>query len=129
MHFAVPYSVCGCLPPSAKFDSKTSSIKAMFSFKGKGKATPLQNFHPELVSQTDMAAEETHPSDHNSVAIINPKEENAAQAQLRRREMDKRAKDLGRKVETGDAQWGEIQFKRSHNHEHSFLCPVEYGVK
>lgn len=76
-----------------------------------------------------MAADETHPSDHNSVAIINPKDENEAQAQLRRREMAKRAKDLGRKVEAGGSGWSEIQLKRSREHEHSFLCPVQYGVK
>lgn len=101
----------------------------MFTFKGKAKAKPLENPHPELVSETDMAADETHPSDHNSVAIINPKEENASQAQLRRREMEKRHKDLGRKVEAGGGGWSEIQFKRARDHEHSFLCPVEYGVK
>lgn len=77
-----------------------------------------------------MNAEETHPSDHNAVAVVNPAEHNAAQEQIRRRELIKRAKELGKAVDKGRAdQWATLQYKRVLDHTPSFLCPVQYGVK
>ncbi|KAG8905514.1 hypothetical protein FRB99_008773 [Tulasnella sp. 403] len=140
--FGVPYNVCGCLPPSAKSDS---SLLASLFLKGKGKAVPPlslplpANARPDLISTDDVAADETHPSDHNSVAIINPGEQNAAQAQLRRKELDKRAKRLTKKLDrattaTGDKannlRWGSMQLKRmEQDHTQAFLAPVEFGAK
>ncbi|KAG8910820.1 hypothetical protein FRC01_006112, partial [Tulasnella sp. 417] len=101
--------------------------------KGKSKSTlekPLENPRPDLLSASNEAADQTHPSDHYAVAIINPGEPNAAQEQLRRRELGKRAKELGKSVEKGKAdQWGEIMQKRGVDHTPSFLCPVHYGVQ
>lgn len=83
-----------------------------------------------MTLHSDDAAEQTHPSDHNAVAIINPAESNMAQAQVRRRELAKRAKELGKSVDKGKAdQWGELMHKRVVDHTPSFLCPVQYGAK
>lgn len=72
----------------------------------------------------------THPSDHHAVAIVNPGEPNAAEAQLKRVELAKRAKDLKKSVEKEKAdQWGEVMHKRVGGHAPSFLCPVQYGVQ
>ncbi|KAG9024704.1 hypothetical protein FS837_005237, partial [Tulasnella sp. UAMH 9824] len=129
--FGVPYSICGCLPPDSSSGSSGSSF-SLFSKKGKSKSTlekPIENPRPDLLSPSDEAAEQTHPSDHHAVAIINPGEPNAAQAQLRRKELGKRAKELGKSVEKGKAdQWGEVMHKRAVDHTPSFLCPVQYGV-
>ncbi|KAG8968920.1 hypothetical protein FRC05_001288 [Tulasnella sp. 425] len=129
--FGVPYSVCGCLPSDTSSGSRGSGF-SLFSKKGKSKSTlekPAENPRPDLLSPSDEAAEQTHPSDHDAVAIINPGGPNAAQAQLRRRELTKRAKELGKSVEKGKAdQWGEIMQKRGVDHTPSFLCPVQYGV-
>ncbi|KAG8925041.1 hypothetical protein FRC00_004411, partial [Tulasnella sp. 408] len=130
--FGVPYSICGCLPPDSSSGSSGSSF-SLFSKKGKSKSTPekpIENPRPDLLSPSDEAAEHTHPSDHHAVAIINPGEPNAAQAQLRRKELGKRAKVLGKTVEKGKAdQWGEVMHKRAVDHTPSFLCPVQYGVQ
>ncbi|KAG8966995.1 hypothetical protein FRC05_002309 [Tulasnella sp. 425] len=133
-HVGVPYSVCGCLPPDISGGSSGSSGSgfSLFSKKGKSKSAlekSLENPRPDLISPSDEAAEQTHPSDHDAVAVINP-EPNAAQAQLKRRELGKRAKELGKSVEKGKAdQWGEIMQKRVANHTPSFLCPVQYGAQ
>ncbi|KAG9022905.1 hypothetical protein FS837_006094 [Tulasnella sp. UAMH 9824] len=114
--FGVPYSICGCLPPDNSSGSSGPSF-SLFSKKGKSKSTlekPLENPRPDLISPSDEAADQTHASDHYAVAIINPGEPNAAQAQLRRKELWKRAKELGKSVEKGKAdQWGEIMQKRA----------------
>ncbi|KAG8913387.1 hypothetical protein FRC01_004573 [Tulasnella sp. 417] len=129
--FGVPYSICGCLPPNISSGSSGSSF-SLFSKKGKSKSTlekPLENPRPDLLSSSGEAADQTHPSDHSAVAIINPGEPNAAQEQVRRRELGKRAKELGKSVEKGKAdRWGEIMQKRGVDHTPSFLCPVQYGV-
>ncbi|KAG8988760.1 hypothetical protein FRB93_004002 [Tulasnella sp. JGI-2019a] len=144
--FGVPYSVCGCLPPSA---SKGVGGSNLFSFKGKAKASiekPITNPRPDLISTLEMHADETHPSDHNAVAIINPpnptqsspqvrmEEQGAALAQARRSKMEKRAKEVGKLAEKGKAdEWTELQSKRreasGNTHVHSFLCPVQFGAK
>ncbi|KAG9028657.1 hypothetical protein FRB95_006249 [Tulasnella sp. JGI-2019a] len=70
--FSVPYSVCGC-PPPVKSNS-TGAIISAFTRKGEGKAAPatVSNPRPDLVSVDNANADQTHPSDHNSVALINP---------------------------------------------------------
>ncbi|KAG8989908.1 hypothetical protein FRB90_002011 [Tulasnella sp. 427] len=129
--FGIPYSICGCLPQDIAKGSSGSGF-SLFSKKGKSKSAsekPLENPRPDLLSPSDEAADQTHPSDHYSVAIINPGEPNAAQAQLRRRELEKREKALAKSSEKGKAdQWGEIMHKRVTEHTPSFLCPVQYGV-
>ncbi|KAG8926325.1 hypothetical protein FRC01_009005, partial [Tulasnella sp. 417] len=131
--FGVPYSICGCLPQDVAGGGSGGSSFSFFSKKGKSKSAlekPLENPRPDLLSPSDEAAELTHPSDHHAVAIVNPGEPNAAEAQLRRRELAKRAKDLGKSVERGKAdQWGEVMHKRAVDHTPSFLCPVQYGVQ
>ena len=83
-----------------------------------------------MVSLDDMNADDSHPSDHNGVAILNPAEHNAALAQLRRRELTKRAKEIEKAVDKGKATpWVEIQNKRAPEHSQAFLCPVEYGAQ
>ncbi|KAG9024432.1 hypothetical protein FS837_005369, partial [Tulasnella sp. UAMH 9824] len=84
--FGVPYSVCGCLPPVKSLEVARSGSRGSFwSFSKKGKAKPQEkpefgNPRPDLISVADEPAEQMHPSDHNAVAIINPGEQNAAQA-------------------------------------------------
>ncbi|KAG8877251.1 hypothetical protein FRB97_003552 [Tulasnella sp. 331] len=147
--FGVPYSVCGCLPPSA---SKTTSALGggLFSLKGKSKAAPngsiVNNPRPDLLSLSDMHADETHPSEHNSVAILNPpapttatpqvkmEEQGAALAEARKGKMEKRVKDVRKLSERGKSdEWTELQSRRrepnASTHTHAFLCPVEFGVK
>ncbi|KAG8926326.1 hypothetical protein FRC01_009006 [Tulasnella sp. 417] len=130
--FGVPYSLCGCLPPDNSSGSSGSSF-SLFSKKGKSKSTLeklIENARTDLLSPSDEAAEQTHPSDHHAVAIINPGEPNAASAQLRRRELAKRAKELRKSVEKGKSdQWGEVMHKRAVDHSPSFLCPVQYGAQ
>ncbi|KAG9043027.1 hypothetical protein FS837_010119 [Tulasnella sp. UAMH 9824] len=76
----------------------------------------------------DDAAEQMHPSDHNVVAIVNPGEQNVAQAQLQKKELGKREKDLEKSIEKGRAdQWAEVA-KTVTDHTPWFLCPVQYGV-
>ncbi|KAG9040312.1 hypothetical protein FS837_000813, partial [Tulasnella sp. UAMH 9824] len=132
--FGVPYSVCGCLPPVKALGASGTSNSgfSIFSKKGKSKAAgdkPFENARPDMTLHADDTAEQTHPSDHNAVAIINPAETNMAQAQVRRRELAKRAKELGKSVDKGKAdQWGELMHKRMVDHTPSFLCPVQYGA-
>ncbi|KAG9039007.1 hypothetical protein FS837_001144 [Tulasnella sp. UAMH 9824] len=130
--FGVPYSICGCLPQDNSSGSSGSSF-SLFSKKGKSKSkleNPLENPRPDLLSPSDEAADQTHPSDHHAVAIINPGEPNAAAAQLRRKDLGKRAKELRKSVEKGKAdQWGEVMHKRAVDHTPSFLCPVQYGAQ
>ena len=77
-----------------------------------------------------MNADESHPSDHNSVAVLNPTEHTAALAQLRRDELANRAKEIGKAVEKGKTTpWIEVQNKRALDHSQAFLCPVGYGAK
>ncbi|KAG8927127.1 hypothetical protein FRC01_007980 [Tulasnella sp. 417] len=132
IRFGVPYSICGCLPPDNPSGPSGSSF-SLFSKKGKSKSSlekPIENARTDLLSPSDEAAEQTHPSDHHAVAIINPGEPNAAEAQLRRRELAKRAKELRKSVEKGKSdQWGEVMHKRAVDHTPSFLCPVQYGVR
>lgn len=101
------------------------------SRKGKAKATTeFENPRPDLLSTDEMHADDTHPSDHNAVAILNPAEHNAAQAQLRRRELAKRAKEMDKAIDKGKAdRWAEIQNKRVPDHTQAFLCPVHYGAR
>ncbi|KAG8897348.1 hypothetical protein FRC00_004421 [Tulasnella sp. 408] len=133
--FGVPYSVCGCLPPLKAMDISGGSGGgglSLFSKKGKSKAAlekPFENARPDLISPSDDVADQTHPSDHYAVAIMNPAEANMAQAQVRRRELARREKELGKSVEKGKAgQWSEAMQKRVADHTPSFLCPVHYGV-
>ncbi|KAG8922086.1 hypothetical protein FRC01_014503, partial [Tulasnella sp. 417] len=132
--FGVPYSVCGCLPTLKTMDISGGSGGglSLFSKKGKSKAAlekPFENARPDLISPSDGVADQTHPSDHYAVAIMNPAEANKAQAQVRRQELAKRAKELEKSVEKGKAsQWSEIMQKRATDHTPSFLCPVHYGV-
>ncbi|KAG9016323.1 hypothetical protein FRB90_003287 [Tulasnella sp. 427] len=132
VRFGVPYSICGCLPPDVASNSGGASF-SLFSKKGKSKSTlekSIENPRPDLLSHSDDSADQTHPSDHYAVAIVNPGEQNAAQAQTRRQEITKRTKELGKSVEKGKAdQWGEIMQKRAKDHTPSFLCPVQYGVR
>ncbi|KAG8891846.1 hypothetical protein FRB99_003290, partial [Tulasnella sp. 403] len=127
--FGVPYSVCGCLSTAKPESSR--GIKSLFSRKGKSKAAdpkPIENSRPDLVNIEDMHAEETHPSDHNAVAILFPSS-NAEEAEARRQELAKRQKQLDKVTEKGRADgWGELQAKRAVDHAPSFLCPVEYGA-
>ncbi|KAG8921666.1 hypothetical protein FRC00_008378, partial [Tulasnella sp. 408] len=102
--FGVPYSVCGCLPPVKALGTSGTSNSgfSIFSKKGKSKAAGdklFENARPDMTLHSDETAEQTHPSDHNAVAIINPAETNMAQAQVRRRELAKRAKELGKSVD------------------------------
>ena len=120
------------MPPSKASDIPSAGgISSLFSRKGKSKVIEVfKNPRPDLVSLDDMNADETHPSDHNGVAILNPAQHNAALAQLRRRELAKRAKELEKVVERGKANgWTEAQYKRTPDHSHAFLCPVHYGAK
>ncbi|KAG8968918.1 hypothetical protein FRC05_001286 [Tulasnella sp. 425] len=131
--FGVPYSVCGCLPPikALELSGNSGSSFSIFSKKGKAKAAaekPFENSRPDLTLPSNESAEQTHPSDHNAVAILNPAEPNMAQVQVRRRELAKRAKELSKSVEKGKAnQWGEVMHRRMVDHTPSFLCPVQYG--
>lgn len=133
--FGVPYSVCGCLPPikALELSGNSGNSFSIFSKKGKAKAAaekPFENSRPDLTLPSNETAEQTHPSDHNAVAILNPAESNMAQAQVRRRELAKRAKELSKSVEKGKAnQWGEVMHRRVVDHTPSFLCPVQYGEK
>ncbi|KAG9048661.1 hypothetical protein FS837_012289 [Tulasnella sp. UAMH 9824] len=132
--FGVPYSVCGCLPPLKAMDicGGPGGGLSLFSKKGKSKVAlekPFENARPDLISPSDDDADQTHPSDHSAVAIINPAEANTAQAQVRRRELAKREKELEKGVEKGKAgQWSEVMQKRATDHAPSFLCPVHYGI-
>ncbi|KAG9036597.1 hypothetical protein FRB95_008431 [Tulasnella sp. JGI-2019a] len=129
--FSVPYSVCGCPPPVK--GSSGGTFKSLFSRKGKSKAPPttINNTRPDLVSVDDINADETHPSDHNSVALMNPKVQNADQAQLRRKELDKRSKELGRTEDGGKegSDWSGVISKRAMDHSYAFLSPVSYGAR
>ncbi|KAG8933502.1 hypothetical protein FRC01_008782, partial [Tulasnella sp. 417] len=134
--FGVPYSVCGCLPPTKSLEVPGSDSRGSFwpfSKKGKSKVDEhpkFENSRPDLISIADEAAGQMHPSDHNAVAIINPGEQNAAQAQLRKKELGKREKELQKSIEKGRAdQWAEVVRKRVMDHTPSFLCPVQYGVQ
>lgn len=143
----MPYSVCGCLPPSAV--KATLPGAGIFSKKGKGRAASnkeIANVRSELISAAEMHAEETHPSEHNAVAIINPplpsvanrqmnqEGQPAAQAQVRRGKAEKRMKDVAKLAKWGMLDdWTELQHKRREasglTHPHSFLCPVQFGAK
>ncbi|KAG8914658.1 hypothetical protein FRC00_011744 [Tulasnella sp. 408] len=135
--FGVPYSVCGCLPPIKSLEVPGSDSRGSFwSFSKKGKAKAqekpkFENPRPDLISVADEAAEQMHPSDHNAVAIINPGEQNMAQAQLRKKELGKREKELEKSIEKGKAdQWAEVVKKRVTDHTPSFLCnPLENSGK
>lgn len=142
--FGVPYSVCGCLPPSATKPS--ASGPGIFSRKGKNKATGekvISNAHPELVSTGELHAEETHPSEHNAVAIINPplptpatrqiamENQSAAKAQDRRHKTEKRLKEVSKLADKGKLDdWTALQHKRREatgfTHAHTFLCPRSF---
>ncbi|KAG9012482.1 hypothetical protein FRB94_005799 [Tulasnella sp. JGI-2019a] len=127
--FAIPYSVCGC-PPPVKANPAITVISA-FSRKGKGKAVPdgITNPRPDLISVELINADETHPSDHNSVALINPRNE-MEQAQRRRQELKKRGKELHRAAARGkEGEWAGLIAKRGAEHTPAFLRPVEYGIK
>lgn len=134
--YGVPYSVCGCIPVINSLDIEdggSSSGFSLFSKKGKSKAEapekPVTNPRPDLISASNDAAGQTHASDHDSVAIINPGQTNKAQAQARGHELSKRAKELGKGVAKGKADgWAELMSKREVDHSPSFLCPVQYGV-
>lgn len=122
---------------------------SIFSKKGKSKAPAeksINNSRQDLLSTRDMHAEETHPSEHNSVTIILPPKQNPAQppldvklqsaalAQQRDKDMDKRSKEVVKLVEKGKTDaWTELQCRRLHGdgrgHPHAFLCPVQYGAK
>ncbi|KAG9012492.1 hypothetical protein FRB94_005809 [Tulasnella sp. JGI-2019a] len=123
--FSIPYSVCGCPPPI--MGSSGGSITSLFSRKERGKAglVTVSNPRPDLVSADEVYANATHPSDHNSVALINPREENVARAQPRRQELGRRCKELGRAA--GD--WSGVISKRAVDHSYAFLSPVSYGAK
>ncbi|KAG9036620.1 hypothetical protein FRB95_008454 [Tulasnella sp. JGI-2019a] len=123
--FSIPYSVCGCPPPI--MGSSGGSITSLLSRKGRGKAglVTVSNPRPDLVSADEVYANATHPSDHNSVALINPREENVARAQPRRQELGRRCKELGRAA--GD--WSGVISKRAVDHSYAFLSPVSYGAK
>ncbi|KAG9036618.1 hypothetical protein FRB95_008452 [Tulasnella sp. JGI-2019a] len=127
--FAIPYSVCGC-PPLVKVNTAAAVISAL-SWKGKGKVVPtaINNTRPDLVSIELSNAEETHLSDHNSVALINPQSE-SEQAQLRRQELERRTKELNRTAERNKGgEWAGLIAKRAMDHTHAFLSPVKYGIK
>ncbi|KAG8971606.1 hypothetical protein FRC05_010952 [Tulasnella sp. 425] len=134
--FGVPYSICGCLPPVKTMDicsGPSTSGLPLLSKKGRSKValeTPFENTRPDLISPSDGVADQTHPSDHHAVAILNPGERNMAQAQVRRQELAKRAKELEKGVDKGKAgQWSKVMQKRAAaDHTPSFLCPVQYGV-
>ncbi|KAG8933520.1 hypothetical protein FRC01_008603 [Tulasnella sp. 417] len=134
--FGVPYSVCGCLPPTKSLEVPGSDSRGsfwLFAKKGKSKVDEhpkFENSRPDLISVADEAAGQMHPSDHNAVAIINPGEQNTAQAQLRKTELGKREKELQKSIEKGRAdQWAEVVRGRVTDHTPSFLCPVQYGVQ
>ncbi|KAG9034217.1 hypothetical protein FRB95_013498 [Tulasnella sp. JGI-2019a] len=136
--FSVPYSVCGCPPPiKSKSTSPITSI-LNFSRKGKGKAAPnelssINNPRPDLVAASDVSAEDTHPSDHNSVALMNSKGDNEAQA--RRQELSRRCRELGLAADRGPnnknalGDWTGLISKRTLEHSPAFLAPVTYDPK
>ncbi|KAG8905515.1 hypothetical protein FRB99_008774 [Tulasnella sp. 403] len=135
--FGVPYSVCGCLPPSTRL--KPATLISLFKKKDPSSIPTLINLHPDLISTDDATANETHPSDHNGVAILNSRDASRAKADARRHLLDQRAKQITSKLKkaaraTGDAavelQWEAMQLERNReNHTQAFLAPVEFGVK
>lgn len=126
----MPYAVCGCLEASKILSAKTASNLLSVFRKGKGKEKAFNNPRPDLLSVEDMNSAETHPSQHDSVAIVNPGEQNARQARSRQKELEQRVRDLAKLSEKGKTDyWEEIQSKRAVDHSLSFLCPVPYGAK
>ncbi|KAG8982677.1 hypothetical protein FRB90_006634, partial [Tulasnella sp. 427] len=137
---------CACAHYQFEFTRETLGVRKFFEdmencmrdsdkyflAKGKSRASlekPFENTRPDLISPSDDVADQTHPSDHFAVAILNPGEANMAQAQVRRRELAQRAKELDKSVEKGKAgQWSELVQKRVAEHTPSFLCPVHYGI-
>lgn len=128
--FGVPYAVCGCLEASKILSAKAASNLLSVFRKAKGKEKAFNNPRPDLVSVEDANAAETHPSQHDSVAVINPGEQNARLAKSRQKELEQRARDLVKQSERGKSDyWEEIQSKRSIDHSLSFLCPAPFGTK
>lgn len=102
----------------------------MFLKKAKEKDRDAPNSRPDLILEEDTHADETHPSDHDSVAVLNPVDFHSAKARSRQKELDKRSKELTKLLEKGKAdRWEELQEKRTIGHKPSFLCPVQYELE
>lgn len=121
----MPYSVCGCTqPPSTRVIESVSP--KWFSKKGKGKGKADANPRPDLLSREVVDADETHPSEHPSVILVNYEAINEKRSS-RNLSTTKRNQEDRRAYLSGKAdQWTELIVPRKDRPEHltSFLTPM-----
>ncbi|KAH7318890.1 hypothetical protein B0J17DRAFT_773168 [Rhizoctonia solani] len=123
--WGVPYHVCGCIHPSQDkpFDP---SEKLSRIFRGKSKHPDFTNPQPHLVSTHDCESGSTHPSEHNSIVIV---QQTLFQTRRedRTHKREKWAKQLRSDVDKGKVPpdgWEAMSVQRAGGHEPGFMRPM-----
>ena len=133
--FGVPYSVCGCGPTSSglfgmlsRFFRRVCRICGTSEGSNEGVARP-DNLRPDLVSVDDEDADATHPSEHNSVVVVQHAASKHAR-RVREKKIQKREKVRAKVAEKGQYknEWERLKYERSSRskHDEAFLAPVPY---
>ncbi|EUC57195.1 ATP-dependent RNA helicase DOB1, putative [Rhizoctonia solani AG-3 Rhs1AP] len=123
--WGVPFHICGCIhPPQDKPFNPSEKLSRMF--RGKGKHPEFNNPRPNLVSTHDCEAGSTHPSEHNSIVIV---EQNLflTRRDGRAHKHEKWAKQLCFDVEKGKVPregWEAMSVSRSAGHDQGFMRPM-----
>ncbi|CAE6447566.1 unnamed protein product [Rhizoctonia solani] len=123
--WGIPYHVCGCVhPPQDKpFDP---SEKLSRIFRGKSKHPEFTNSRPHLVSTHDCESGSTHPSEHNSIVVVQQTVfENRRED--RKHKHEKWAKQLHSDVDKGKVPpdgWEAMSMQRAAGHDQGFMRPV-----
>lgn len=88
-----------------------------------------KNPRPDLVSIDDEDADATHPSEHNSVVVVQHAPSKYARL-AREKKIQKRNKKMAMIAEKGryKDEWERLRYERSRRskHDDAFLAPVPY---
>jgi hypothetical protein len=129
--FGVPYSVCGCGPTSSGVVEKLARFlggRPSTDGVNVGLAKP-KNPRPDLVSINDEDADATHPSEHNSVVVVQHAASKVAR-QAREKKVQRHNKEMAKVAEKSryKDEWERLRYQRAlrSRHNDAFLAPIPY---
>ncbi|KAI9447796.1 hypothetical protein H4582DRAFT_2068384 [Lactarius indigo] len=115
MRYGIPYTQCGCPLPGNTIGQKLARLVPLSG----SKHYPLARLAPPADQPEILAA--SHPSDHNTVAVLGLPNNSAAKAQRDNKALRRRERELSR-VRKGEIS--QEEFELNAGHPAPFLVPV-----
>src|SRR6266702_243539 len=113
--YGTPYTQCGCPLPGNTIGQKLARLVPLSG----SKHYPLARLAPPADQQEILAA--SHPSDHNTVAVLGLPNNSTAKAQRDSKALRRREREVSR-VRRGEIS--QEEFERNARHAAPFLVPV-----